>query len=97
MDIYDQNELRVRELAQQYNLCYFKNFTQMLVENKPDAVYILILLLQTQAILAIQALEVGLHVFVEKLFCLILEESDVIYAAAQSAWRLIGVDHNLLC
>lgn len=93
--LYDQNELRTCDLANQHNIPYYTNLTKMLVETRPDALHVLTPP-QTHAALAIQGLEAGCHVLVEKPLCLTLKEADAIYATAQSAGRLVSVDHSLL-
>jgi len=91
----DRNEIRAKELAQRYTLPYYTDLTRMLNDTRPDAVHILTPP-QTHAALTIRALQAGCHVLVEKPLCLTLGEADAIYAAAQSAGRLVGVDHTHL-
>ena len=92
----DQNELRAHELARRYDVPhYYTDLTQMLNEARPDVVHVLTPP-QTHAALTVQALEAGCHVLVEKPLCLTPDEADAIYAAAQTAGRLVSVDHTYL-
>ncbi len=95
MAVCDQNETRACELAQQYNVLHYVDFAQMLAEIGPDVVHVLTPP-QTHAKLTIQALQGGCHVLVEKPLCLNTEEADAIYSVAQSAGRLVSVNHNHL-
>ena len=91
----DKNEIRTKEVAQKYDIPYFIDTPQMLEDIKPDVVHILTPP-QTHAIIAIQCLNSGCHIFVEKPLCLTLDEVDNIYKSAQLNDRIVGIDHNNL-
>ena len=91
----DKNEIRAKELTQKYNIPYFTDTFKMLDDTKPDVVHILTPP-QTHAEIAIQCLDFGYHVFVEKPLCLTMDEVDAIYKSAQSNDRIVGIDYNNL-
>ena len=91
----DENEIRVKNLAQRYSLPFYTSLSKMLEEIRPDVVHILTPP-QTHATLAVQALLARCHVLVEKPLCLTYEEADAIYAAAWETGRQVSVDHTLL-
>lgn len=89
----DRDEIRAGELAQQYGARPYTDLERMLREARPDVVHILTPP-QTHAALAIQVLQAGSHVFVEKPLCLSVEESAAIYQAAEQTQRQVCVDHT---
>jgi len=91
----DQNGIRAREMARQYNVPHYTDLNRMLCETQCDVIHILTPP-QTHAALAVQALQAGCHVLVEKPLCLTIDEADAIYAAAQLTGRLVGVNHTHL-
>ncbi|ODS29956.1 MAG: dehydrogenase, partial [Candidatus Scalindua rubra] len=93
--VCDKNEIRAKELAQHYDIHHYTQMDQMLENTNPDVVHILTPP-QSHTEIAIQCLDSGCNVFVEKPLCLTLEEVDAIYTAAQSNDRIVGIDHNNL-
>ena len=91
----DLNELRAQQMAKKYRLPHYTDLGKMLAEIRPDVVHVLTPP-QTHAVLAIQALEAGCHVLLEKPLCLTTQEADVILSASRRGERLVGVDHSLL-
>ena len=83
------------ELSEKYNIPFFTDTAKMLNDTKPDVVHILTPP-KTHAEIAIQCLNFGCHVFVEKPLCLTLDDVDAIYKAAQLNDRIVGIDHNNL-
>jgi nucleoside-diphosphate-sugar epimerase/predicted dehydrogenase len=91
--VCDRDGIRADEMAQKYGVAPYADLAQMLAEVRPDVVHVLTPP-QTHAALAIQALQAGSHVFVEKPLCLSTSESEAIYQAARKAGRLVCVDHT---
>ena len=89
----DQNEIRAKVLAKKYSTPYFIDTSQMLENTNPDVVHILTPP-QSHTKIAIQCLDFGCHVFVEKPLCLTMDEVEDIYKSAQSNGRIVGIDHN---
>ncbi|MGY6548008.1 MAG: NAD-dependent epimerase/dehydratase family protein [Roseinatronobacter sp.] len=73
----------------------FASLSSMMSELACDAVHILTPP-HLHAPLAIEALEAGAHVLVEKPFATALKDAEAMCAAAASAGRQIGVNHNFL-
>jgi len=91
----DKNEIRSTELSEKYKIPFFTDTAKMLNDTKPDVVHILTPP-KTHAEIAIQCLNFGCHVFVEKPLCLTLDDVDAIYKAAQLNDRIVGIDHTNL-
>ncbi len=67
---------------------------QMIAATRPDIVHIL-LPPTAHAAAASRCLAAGVHIFVEKPFCATVAECEQVIAAATTANRQIGVNHNL--
>lgn len=74
--------------------CY-DNLERMLAESKPDVVHVTTPP-QTHAALALQAMEAGAHVYVEKPFTTDAAEARSLLHAAEARSRLICVGHDQL-
>jgi predicted dehydrogenase len=91
---------RERDLAVQAGARFevpqvFDNVEQMLTAARPDVVHITTPP-HTHRALAVEVLEAGAHVYVEKPFTVDLAEAEEIIAAAETAGRLVCVGHDQL-
>jgi predicted dehydrogenase len=92
----DMDESRARGLAERFSIPYTcRDLGELLSEQRPDVVHITTPP-GTHAALAIQALEAGSHVLVEKPMCLTVSEADEMIAAAGRSGAKLCVDHNYL-
>ncbi len=82
-------------LASSHGARAFASLSEMMAAVQCDAVHILTPP-HLHAPLAIEALEAGAHVLVEKPFATSLAEAEAMCAAADKAGRRIGVNHNFL-
>jgi 2-alkyl-3-oxoalkanoate reductase len=93
--ITDVAQDRAQEVADRFGLpAVFPSLPSMRSAS-PDVIHILTPP-DTHAHLAIQALEMGCHVLVEKPLATSVEDCDAIAAAARKAGRQVCVDHALL-
>ena len=93
--ITDVAQARAQEVAEKFNLpAVFPSLAAMR-EAKPDVIHILTPP-DTHARLAIEALEMGSHVLVEKPLATSVEDCDAIAVAAEKAGKQVCVDHALL-
>ncbi len=72
-----------------------RTLTELIARHRPDVVHI-VTPPQTHAMLAIEALDAGCHVFVEKPMAVNVEEAEAMEAAARRSGRKLCVDHNHL-
>lgn len=94
--VCDRDEQRAREAAQAANGARIYNDLGLLIEReRPTAVHILTPP-ATHAALAIQAMEAGCHVIVEKPMCLSVAEADSMIAAAKANRVKLATCHNYL-
>jgi predicted dehydrogenase/nucleoside-diphosphate-sugar epimerase len=94
--VCDRDEQRAREAAAWSPTARaYQDFGAMLREARPDAVHILTPP-TAHAALAIQAMEAGCHVLVEKPMALSVGEADAMIAAAQRNGVKLGTNHNYL-
>jgi predicted dehydrogenase len=92
----DSNEVRARETAARFGINKaYRTLGELLETNRPDVVHILTPP-QTHAALAIQAMEAGCHVLVEKPMAVNLEEAEAMEAAAGRHGVKLCIDHNHL-
>jgi predicted dehydrogenase len=92
----DTDESRAASTAARYeigNTC--RSLGEMLERHRPDVVHI-VTPPQTHASLAIQAMEAGCHVLVEKPMAVNLDEAEAMEAAARRHGVKLCVDHNHL-
>jgi predicted dehydrogenase len=73
----------------------YSKLETMLAEARPDVVHLAVSP-TAHASTAITCLEAGVHVFVEKPFCLSSEECDRVAAVGARTGAKIGVNHNLV-
>lgn len=93
--VCDQDLAKAKALGQKWNVNgVFDSLNEMLAQAKLDVVHVL-LPPSAHAAAAIQCLEAGAHVFVEKPFCLSTQECEAVEHAAARAKRTAGVNHNL--
>jgi len=94
--ICDRDEWRAQEVA---NLAgganVYGDLATLLQEERPDAIHVLTPP-ETHAELAIQAMEAGCHVLVEKPMALSLQEADSMIAAARQNQVTLCTNHNYL-
>lgn len=76
-----------------WQLPTYADLDELLSAGEPDVVHVLTPP-ATHAALAIQLLEAGVHVLVEKPMALTLGEADAMVAAARRSGRMLTVDHN---
>ncbi len=94
--LYDANEGRARETAGRFgieNVC--RTLGELLEAHRPDVVHVLTPP-QTHAPLAIQAMEAGCHVLVEKPMAVNLDEAEAMETTARRHGVKLCVDHNHL-
>ncbi len=92
----DVNPRRARDLGARLGLeDVYGSLTDLVAARRPDVVHVLTPP-QTHASLAIEALESGCHVLVEKPMAASAEEAEAMARAAQRAGRRLCVDHNHL-
>src|SRR5262245_28277633 len=92
----DASEGRARELAARFHISSVHSTLGDLLEAEhPDVVHILTPP-QTHAGLAIEAMEAGCHVLVEKPMAASLKEAEAMEAVAQRHGVKLCVDHNHL-
>ncbi len=88
----DNNKIRLEDMTRCYKVPSYIDFSKMLEEVRPDVVHILTPP-ATHAKLAVEALKNGSHVLIEKPACLTVEELNSVYKAAESAGRMVSIDH----
>jgi predicted dehydrogenase len=91
----DADEGRARSIAARFAISNPCRTLAELLEHRPDVVHI-VTPPQTHASLAIQAMEAGAHVFVEKPMAVNLEEAEAMEAVARRCGVKLCVDHNHL-
>jgi len=93
--ICDLDQKKAKELAAQTGIsAVFTDLAAMLATAKPDIVHIL-LPPTAHAATAERCLRAGCHVFVEKPFCVTVEQCQQLERVAAESGRSIGVNHNL--
>ena len=90
--ITDLDLIRGTKVASDFEIPFFKT-TQEMYSAKPDVVHVLTPPSSHYA-LAIGALEMGCHVFVEKPMAVSEEECDLMIKKAASVQRVLSVDHS---
>lgn len=94
--VCDQDVAKAEVLSQRFKISKtYGNLAQLLEEQRPDVVHVLTPP-QTHAALALQAMEAGCHVLVEKPMALSLQEADAMIAAARARGVKLCVNHNQL-
>src|SRR6266481_5058136 len=94
--VCDQDRDRAKQTACEFRIpSYHETLDELLRQSSPEVVHILTPP-STHASLAIQALEAGCHVLVEKPFALSLADADRVIATASRTGRKLCVDHNHL-
>jgi len=94
--VCDADTKRADELARRCGAGRaYDRLANLLDQQKPDVVHVLTPP-QSHAALAVQAMEAGCHVLVEKPMSLSLEEADAMVAASQAHNVKLCVDHNQL-
>jgi predicted dehydrogenase len=88
--VVDQNEERARQVAGEFDCDWGQSLDD--AEGRAQAV-IVATPTETHRELALQALEMGFHVLVEKPFALSVEEAAELVAAADRTGRLLAVGH----
>jgi len=90
--ITDLDPIRGRKVASDFDLPFFKT-THEMYSAKPDVVHVLTPP-SSHCAVAIEALEMGCHVFVEKPMAVSEEECDLMIKKAASVQRVLSVDHS---
>lgn len=94
--VCDRDKEQAGALARRFNVSQiYTDFAQFLAEQRPDVIHVLTPP-QSHAALALQAMESGCHVLVEKPMTLSLKEADAMIAAAKAAGVKLCVNHNQL-
>jgi predicted dehydrogenase len=94
--LVDASEARARALASRFHIAsVYATLGDLLQAERPDAVHILTPP-QTHAALAMEAMESGCHVLVEKPMAATLEEAEAMEAVARRRGVKLCVDHNHL-
>jgi predicted dehydrogenase len=92
----DTDEGRAQSTAARFGITStFRSLGEMLDRGRPDVVHV-VTPPQTHASLAIEAMEAGCHVFVEKPMAVNLEEAEAMEAVARRREVKLCVDHNHL-
>jgi predicted dehydrogenase len=94
--VCDQDQSRAEQFAHEFRVPGFYGSLDSLLGTDPPEVVHVLTPPSTHASLAIQALEAGCHVLVEKPFTLSVADADRVIAAASRAGRKVCVDHNHL-
>lgn len=96
VSIADLDRQKAEAIAEQFQINHiYQDFDALLREQKPDVVHILTPP-SSHAKLAIQAMEAGSNVLVEKPMALSVEEADAMIASAHKNAVKLCVDHNFL-
>src|SRR5882724_7528065 len=94
--VCDQDLGRAEAFAQTFKIGkVYGSFEQLLEEQRPDVIHVLTPP-STHAPIALQAIQAGCHVLVEKPMALSLAEADAMIAAAEIHRVKLCVDHNQL-
>jgi nucleoside-diphosphate-sugar epimerase/predicted dehydrogenase len=94
--VCDRDQWRAREIADLAGSAKaYSDLANLLQEEHPDAVHVLTPP-ETHAELAIQAMEAGCHVLVEKPMALSLQKADSMIAAARQNQVTLCTNHNYL-
>lgn len=94
--VCDEDETRAKQTAQKFGVpSHYANVGELLYKTSPNVVHVSTPP-STHAPFAIQALEAGCHVLVEKPFALSLGDAERVIAAARNSGRKVCVDHNHL-
>ncbi len=94
--VSDRDEFRAREAARLApGATAYRDFATLLQKERPDAVHVLTPP-KTHAELAIQAMDAGCHVLVEKPMALSVQEADQMIAAAGKNGVKLCTNHNYL-
>ncbi|MGH7380643.1 MAG: NAD-dependent epimerase/dehydratase family protein [Candidatus Methylomirabilales bacterium] len=94
--VCDQDVAKADVLTQRFKISKtYGNFAQLLEEQRPDVVHVLTPP-QSHAALALQAMEAGCHVLVEKPMALSVQEADRMIDAAKAHGVKLCVNHNQL-
>jgi len=93
--VCDLDLARAQSIGQRFNIpAAFDSAEAMLQETQPDVVHVL-LPPELHAIGAEKCLTAGSHIFVEKPFCITVEECRRVLAVAQRNGLQVGVNHNI--
>src|SRR5512139_4024979 len=90
--VADQNEATANTIAARYNTKAYTDFRQMLDEQRPDAVTICVPTSHHLEI-ALEVIQRGIHLLVEKPIAFTVEEGKKIIAAAEKAGVKLTVGH----
>jgi 2-alkyl-3-oxoalkanoate reductase len=94
--ICDLNRARAQGIADRFGIPgVYESLKEMAEAQRLDVVHVLTPP-AFHAAVTLEALELGLHVFVEKPLATTVEDCDRIAEAAQRAGRTVGVNHSLL-
>jgi predicted dehydrogenase/nucleoside-diphosphate-sugar epimerase len=91
--IADLNQDRARQIADQYNVPAIFRSLQEMRGARPDVIHVLTPP-DSHCALALEALDMGCHVFVEKPMAPTVEECDRMILRAQKAGRILSVNHS---
>lgn len=91
--IADSNLARARETASRFNIPLAASSLAELAPARPDVVHILTPP-ATHAALALEALDMGCHVFVEKPMAETVEDCDRMIARARELGKVLSVNHS---
>jgi predicted dehydrogenase len=89
----DPQRARRESVANRWQLPTYADVPELLSAAAPDAVHV-VTPPATHAALAVQLLQAGVHVLVEKPMALTVAEADQMVATARRAGRWLTVDHN---
>ena len=92
--VADIDPFKARRLAEPHGAQWFASLDEMLAKAKPDVVHIL-LTPELHARFALQCMEAGTHVLVEKPLCLSAAECAELEIAAARCGTVVGVNHNV--
>lgn len=83
-----------KQAAAEYGVTAYHDTGQLLAESSAELVVIATRPHSTHASLAVQCLEAGRHVVVEKPMCITSEEARQMIAARDTAGRVLSIHHN---
>ena len=94
--VCDIDERRAQETARKFRIQnYYHHPAKLIEDSNPEVVHV-VTPPQTHAALAVEAMEAGCHVFVEKPMALSVEQADHMIAVAKRTRKKLCVDHNHL-
>lgn len=90
--VADSNEAACAQIAKRYGTCGYTDYRRMLDEEKPDAVTVAVPTIHHLAV-ALDCIQRGIHVMIEKPIALCVEDGEKIIQAAKEAGVQLMIGH----